>query len=226
MQISNNVLAVLVIVAMAISISGTMTLMSTLPSPSTVTGMGTTTASGTAIVTLSQEVSMSLLISSVDFGTLPLSGSNATEGARKTAAGAMAGKGLVTEIHGLVIENIGSIEANISICWLNSTATTANGSLWVTQGNSNAYYFQYNATKNTSTTAALWYGGENETDKFANVFVNQSTGWCNAQPANLVYNLSETDGQDRVNVELNVTAPTTEAAGPKTVTVRFTAAAG
>jgi hypothetical protein len=216
MEITNNMLAVLVIVAMAISLTGTATLLSQVPGPFSLTGFGTTQTAGQANVTLEQEASIQLTTASVDFGDLGLQESNATSGL----------EGGASQIGPLVLRNIGTIEVNVSLCFYNGTGDVATVySLWEKQ-QAASYYFQYNATKSNTTTAAVWYGGEDEADKLSNVPINGTTGWCSTNPANLIYNLSETPTQEYIDVQLNITAPDGEPAGAKGTILRFTASIG
>ena len=206
MEVTNNMLLALVFIAMAISITGTASILSQIPGISSITGFGVETQAGEANVTLAQEVSIELLVTSVDFNDLALDASNATTNLNVATGPAP-----------LQLQNVGSIACNVSM------AVDSGDDLW-SDATSPSEYFLFNATTNGST-SALWYGGENETDKLAQV--PAAGTYPSAAPvATLVYNLSHAEGVDLVLIGLNITAPGDEGAGPKGATLLFGAALG
>jgi len=190
----------------AVSLVGTISVISQMIGHIPITGFGVETQAGEANVTLAQEISIELLVTSVDFHDLALDASNATTNLAVATGPAP-----------LQLQNVGSIECNVSMAVLDSDY------LWSTQS-SPTEYFLYNATTNGSTNA-VWYAGEGDSDLLTQVA--SDSGYPSAAPvANLVYNLSESEGEDLVLIGLNITAPTSEPAGPKGATLLFQAALG
>ena len=207
MDISNNVLAVLVVAAMAISIASTMSVLSNFQGRLPFEGLFTQTQqSGEANVTLAAEVAIELVNSSVDFGDLSVEESNATSGLNAGGPSPLA------------LRNIGSVDVNVSM------AVWASDDLWQ-EANSPSEYFKFNATSNGST-YALWYGGSDDPDGLTEVPNVTGGNWPDTNPANVAYNLSEKDDEDTLLIELNITAPSGEPAGAKGATLRFQAAIG
>ena len=205
MDISNNVLAVLVVAAMAISIASTMSVLSNFQGRLPFEGLiSQPTQSGEANVTLPAEVAIELVNSSVDFGDLSVGESNATSGLN--AGGPLP----------LALRNIGSVDVNVSMSMLSSDY------LWEMQTGTSEY-FKFNATSNGST-YALWYGGSDDPDGLTQV--PAAPGWPSTDPANVVYNLSQENGYNVLNVNINITAPSGEPAGAKGATLRFQADIG
>ena len=118
MDISNNLLAVLVIIAVAVSISGTMTTMSLIGGSVPITGFAQTTATGTAQVELESVASIELVVNAVDFGTIESTPDTTND---------------TTDFspHPFVVKNNGSVVINIS------TAEDSGDALWIND-NSNA----------------------------------------------------------------------------------------
>jgi len=221
MDISNNLLAALVIVAMAISVAGTMSIVSLAPQPYSMTGLAAVTQeSGSTNVSVSAEVIIVMDVDIVNFGTIGARESNVTKGLVTAASPSTAN-------HPLVVKNIGSIPCNISM-GMNSDL------LWdvlTGVGTGTSIYFQYNTTKNLSGTTYIWACCPSDpTDGLRNV-LNFTTGYSNTDfnstQVNLVYNLSSTNPlQNFLNIELNITVPAGEPTGPKGTTLLFIAGAG
>ena len=209
MALSNNVLAVLVIAAIATSVAGTVMMMSVLPGrPVVMTGMAQQTATGTALVELESVASIELVVNIVDFGTIESTPDTMND---------------TTDFspHPFVVKNNGTVVINISI------AEDSADALWVAD-DTNEDYFQFNSTKNTSDSSAIsWYDW---TDfSLSNHAENASAADIVTNPANLVYNLSATaEPQEEryATVHLKITVPDGEPGGQKSSNIFFLAAAG
>lgn len=202
MEVSNNLLAALVVVAMAVSLAGTMSMLSIIPGqPSPITGMQTTPyQSGMANASLSSEVHIQLLVTLVNFGDIVKGASNDTAD---------------FDPHPFVLRNNGSLVVNVSIG--ESTGAT----LW-DQDDTCETCFQYNSSANGTAGAfsyMAWssFEGSAESADAASLETN---------PANLVYNLTNlaTGNARDVNVHLNITPPSSELGGYKEGTIYFKAA--
>ncbi len=202
MEVSNNVLAALAMVVMAVSVGGTASMLSlSVPSsqPVEITGMDTLTQTGIANVTLSEETAIELVVQVVDFGTI---------------AAATGTQNDTTDYspHPFVIKNNGSVVINVSI------AESTSQALW-SQDNACEHCFQFNSTHNVSASDAVaFYDWRHFNETYW--AENASAGDVNADTANLVYNLSN---GAFANVNLNITVPASESAGLKTATIFFKA---
>jgi len=207
MEISNNLLAALVMVAMVVSITGTMSMLSLLPDQlGTITGMQTTQRSGIANATLASEVHIQLLVPTVEFHTILKGQYNDTTD---------------FDPHPFVLRNNGSSVINVSI---GESTSGGSGSLWA-QDDTCESCFQYNSTPNGSSGAVAYTVWTN----FAGSAEAASAGALSTNPANLVYNLTPTDSganERDVDVHLNITPPSGEGGGDKEATIYFLAAAG
>ncbi len=211
MEVTNNLLAFLVIIAMVITITGTLSMLSLMPGVELpITGMAQGTAVGTANVTLAAEANIQLLVSIVDFGSI-----TAVAGTEETT--------MYYSPHPFVLRNNGTVAINVSIAEGNQTG---DGLLW--DRDDNGTYFEYNCTRNATTTTAVAYtdwtafNDAHEAGSF-------STEPLNLDPtpaANLVYNLSHEVNKNDVNVNINVTVPASEGSGQKKATVLFNAEVG
>jgi hypothetical protein len=189
---------------MAVSIAGTMSMLSVIPGKQgPITGMQTTQQSGIANASLSSETHIQLLVTLVNFGSIA--------------------KGQVNDTadfspHPFVLRNNGSTIINVSI---GEDTGGASGSLW-TDDDLCENCFMYNSTPN-GTSGAVAYTTFRNFDGNAEA---ASAGGLNANPANLVYNLTGVSaGNARdVTVHLNITPPTGELGGYKEATVYFLAA--
>jgi len=209
MEVTNNLLAFLVIIAMVVTITGTLSMLSLMPGVQLpITGMAQGTAIGTATATLSAEANIKLLVSSIDFGSI-------STGEEKTT--------MYLSPLPFVLNNNGSTKINVSIAEANQTG---NGLLW--DLDDNATYFEYNCTPNSTSTSALWYASWTPfNDSYeAGSFVTEAANLDPTPRANLVYNLSNEGGKDQVNIHINVTGPDDETSGIKTASVLFNAELG
>jgi len=217
MNISNNLLAIMVIFAMAISIAGTMTIMSFMPAgQQPLTGMTQNIATGTATASLYAEANLQLLVSSVDFG-------NITIGSYKDTMNWTAAHPFVLENNGSIAINISTALSSIDRLWDNSYLCTGT---W-------ANCIQFNVSRNYSamtngTGGHVYIYNATPFRPFDNVSQSESltAAAVVTNPANLVYNLTATVNLNRVNVNLNITVPTGEPSGSKSATIYFKAQAG
>ena len=206
MEISNNMLVILVVAAMAVSISGTMTMLSVIPGTGfgKLAGMDTETQTGTAQVTLAQETAIKLLVSTVDFHDI---------------AGVAGTTNDTTDYspHPFVLKNNGTVKVNVSI------AESTGDPLW-SKDDSCESCFQFNSSPNGSIGAAAYYDWKDFSA--ANWAENASAADVDALNANLIYNLTTDDTGNAwyANINLNITVPDAEPAGPKSATIFFKAA--
>jgi len=125
-EISNEVLAVLVIVAMAISLAGTFTTLSLIRQPMPITGFQVFDY-GITNVSIGREANIELLVQVVDFHDMELYASNETSN---------------YDPHPFVINNNGTVFLNVSV---------KSEHLWpVSEPNPSGYY-RVNATDNNET---------------------------------------------------------------------------
>jgi len=206
MEVSNNLLAVLVIVAMAVSIAGTTTMLSLTPGQGPViTGMAQTTQQGTATVEVPAEANIYLSTNTVDFGEI-----DAVAGAQNDT--------MDDDPAPLVIENNGTVEINISI------AESTSNPLWGEDDNCESC-FSFNVTNGSA--VALWTARDTgDWTNFEGDAEAADAASVNTDDANIAWNLSESDSEDELEIELNITVPPGESAGVKTATLFFKAAAG
>jgi len=206
LHIENNLLAVLLVFAITLSLTSNIIMtMFMAQKPVATTGLiSQPTQSGEANVTLPAEVAIELFQNAIDFGDLSVGESNATSDLNPSGPAPFA------------LRNIGSVDVNVSMSMLSTDY------LWETQTGTSEY-FKFNATSNGST-QALWYGGSDDPDGLTQV--PAAPGWPSTDPANVVYNLSQENGYNVLNVNINITAPSGEPAGAKGATLRFQADIG
>jgi len=199
MKVSDNLLAVLVILTVAVSIAGTIALLSKIPGrPLSITGMAQSSQSGTTQVTLQSEASIRLIVNTVNFGTIAHGEYNDTYTDRQPGP--------------FVLENNGSQRINVSV-WQDEA-----DKLWSDYGSGSCpTCFKYNVTKNDTVT---WASAADWTN-----MPNQTAAW-NDVSGNLVKNMTQGAGAQRINIELNISVPTNEPAGAKSGIVRFYAVLG
>ena len=200
-EISNNVLAVLVIVAVAITAASTMVLFSSLGGPVTITGLASQPeATGTATVTLASEVAIKLNINTVAFNSLGASESNDTVDLNPWP---------------FVIQNTGSACANISIGATELFDTHCAGA--------QCSEYRYNVSNNETVTKNSW-----RSDIY---WVPYAAGFGDIDPsvnATVIENMSWEDNKDDIRVHIFITDPTglpSEPRGAKSSTVYFEAVA-
>ncbi|UCD03359.1 MAG: hypothetical protein JSV63_01850 [Candidatus Aenigmatarchaeota archaeon] len=210
MEISNNVLAVLVLLAMVFSLVGTTTMLSLAPG-APFTGLAASPYEiGTAQVTVESEIAIELVRDTINFGTI-----DNTPGSQN----------LTDDLDPppFVLRNNGSERINVSI------AESTGNQLW-DEDDTAEDNFRFNATRNGTTTgydwAATWasFRVENMAENASAADINLT---YNGGVANLVANLSTSSGGAArdINVHLNITVPNGEEAGAKTGTIFFKAGA-
>jgi hypothetical protein len=204
MEVSNNLLAALVIVAMAMSLAGTMSMLSvTTITPNPATGMATTTASGLANATLASEVHINLSRWVVDFKNI----------------GVAPAYNDTTDFnpYPFVLDNNGSVPVNVSI------GESTGNPLW-TNDDSCESCFKFNSTP-YGANGALNYSAWKEFNATNGAEVANPAGLSTTTP-NLVWNLTRetTNSENRMIIHLNITAPSNEPGGYKVADIFFLAA--
>jgi len=197
MEVSNNVLTVLVIIAVAISIASTITLLSVVPGlrPVPVTGFVQGWWNATATATVASEANIELVVASVAFG-------NMAPGSQDTT--------IDNTPPPFKLRNNGSVAVNISVGVYGSN-------LWATSYSDGNFTFNVsNATTGSvyRATRAAWVNMPNSTNAL-------NTAWV---VWNLSYEPASTD---TIDINLNVTVPPDEpAGGQRTCVVKFNASVG
>jgi hypothetical protein len=203
MEVSNNMLAALVFIAMAASITATMTIMSRFPVTSPITGMAQSQGAGLANVTLSPEANIKLLIQVVNFGTIAAGESNNT---------------LNNDPPPFLLMNNGSTYINVSVAELDSAI------FWDVRDNYCENCFQFNASGNGST----FYDSANGTGVWKDFSPAQNaevSGFAGlyTDPPNLVFNFSNLADEQYMEVDIRIEVPGQEPSGYKEGTVLFKA---
>ncbi len=202
MEISNNMLAALVLVAMAASLAATMTIMSKFSGVSPITGMAQSQGSGTANVTLAAEANIKLIVDSVNFVTIAAPLSNDTQDNSPLP---------------FLLMNNGTAYINVSI------AEQSTALFWDVRDDQCESCFQFNASTNGST----WYeAGNGSTWKdFSPAQGAEAADFASftTDPPNLVFNFSNLAGQEYMEIDIKITVPGGEPAGYKVGTVMFKA---
>jgi hypothetical protein len=208
-EISNQLLAVLVIASIAISIGGTLMVFRLFWEVPAVTGMGTQEM-GEANVTVGELVSILLDPYNITFGTLqPGESDNTTDDSPAP----------------LVLYNAGTVLANVT---MNTNSSVGDAILWndttlhseCTSGPSTTcehftYFSELNESGSVDTACGLACGSGGCQDSWNSVNLDA------AAPEIVVDCLKFVDSTDSVKVHLNVTVPTDESAGPKGVFLVF-----
>ena len=204
MEISNNMLAALVLIAMAASFTATVTIMSKFPAEQfPITGMAPQTeGTGLANVTLEAEANIKLIVDYVNFVTIAAGSENDTTNDFPEP---------------FLILNNGTAHINVSI------AEQSSALFWDVEDDSCEECFQFNASGNGST----WYqtanntvwtdfspGQNAEVASFANLYTD---------PPNLVFNFSNLAGEKYMEVDIRIDVPNGEPSGYKEGTVLFKA---
>lgn len=204
MEVSNNMLAALVIFAMAATLTGTITIVTHLPGqPFSLAGFASETEQGLANVTLATEANIKLVVDTVEFNSIA-----ATPGVSNDTTD--------FSPHPFVIENNGTARLNISV------GEDSADTLWE-QNNTATYCFQFNSTPNSSNTVATQFMSAAWTDFSAGQGsrVASATALDSENSPNVVWNLSTVDGKDRATVHLRIEVPDGEEGGTKEATIFF-----
>jgi hypothetical protein len=208
MEISNSLVGVLIVAAIAISAAGTLTTIDVLneflyPMGEQITGRAAG-ISGTVNVTVNSSLTISwvkqqvnFLLNPIDSGLTPYF-DNTTDGSPTP----------------LAIRNDGSVTVNVSICATRLFNTSA------AVGASDTNY-TFKCGDNTSSCDTT--GGDNVSiQNFNPMNITSSTTTCGGDfsPTTMViWNMSFYEGSDVLEIELNVTAPSGEASGYKKSTL-------
>lgn len=211
MEVSNNLLAALVVFAMAISITGTMSMLSIIPGkPGPITGMQTTQQSGMANASLSSEVHITLPVQIVNFGTIAKGSYNDTTDFQP---------------HPFILRNNGSAVINVSIG--EATLGSGSGPLWTYDDDCESC-FQYNSTPNGTSGALNYAAWRNFDTTGVSTAEAANAGSLSVTNANLVWNLTNSATEDArdLYVHLNITPPSSELGGYKEATIYFLAGQG
>jgi len=197
MEVSNNVLTVLVIIAVAVSIASTLTLLSVVPGvrPVPVTGFVQGWWNATATATVGSEANIRLDVASVAFGTKAPNDKDDT--ADNTPPP-------------FKLNNNGSVAVNVSV------GVYGTGGLWATRTSGDGN-FSFNVSN--ATTGSVYLNARA-------VYVNMKNSTAGGNTDWVVYNLSFENTKDTIDINLNITVPADEPAGAKTCVVKFNASIG
>jgi hypothetical protein len=201
MKATDNALAILVMLALVASIGTTATIMSRFPLQLSITGMAQSQGQGKANVTLASEANIKLLVDYVDFVTIAASESNDTMDDNPPP---------------FLLMNNGSAYINVSVAELSSAL------FWDVRDDFCEDCFQFNASGNGST---YYTAGNGTTWKdFSPAQGAESADFTfETDPPNLVFNFSNLDGEQYMEVDIKITVPGQEPSGYKEGTVMFKA---
>ncbi|MEW6063217.1 MAG: hypothetical protein AB1571_02510 [Nanoarchaeota archaeon] len=192
-EISDKLLIVLVIVAIAVSLFGTtatISKLSNLGGLASISGAATSTPTGVVNISVVKLVFISLPVASIDFGSLEVNQNNNT---------------IDDSPLPFQLQNDGTTNANVTI---------GASDLFTGTGASNpSSYYQFKSSLNESGSVI------NSTLDLVNEWINMPT---TGSPIKVVSNLKYQDLNDLVKVHINVTVPSDEPAGAKSSTVIFT----
>ena len=192
----NNLLTLLVLVAIALSI-GNIFINFDFFKPFKVSTTGL--ATGTATANVAQTVSISLPIDTVAFNSISVNQTNDTIDYSPSP---------------FILQNDGTTTVNVTI-----GATD----LWTGTGAQNpSQYYQFNTTRNETLAVPSEAYDFNCTAGVNGPFCNMATA---GSPTKVVSRLNFTSSSDAVLVQINITVPTDESAGAKSSTVTFTGSA-
>jgi len=211
MDISNGLVAVLIVAAIVVSLAGTVTTLNiidrlTFAPNGGVTGQASLT--GTVNVTVNESVTITWVKSRVDFFlNTPNSGLHPY---KNDTTADVASKGPFP----LAIRNDGASTVNVSMF------ASQLFNLSAASGSSDNY-FQAKCGKNTSICDASGSSSNKSMQNFNKVNISSN----GALKHLIVWNFSHWTGNDTIEIELNVTVPANEPAGHKTSTVTLIATA-
>ena len=182
MENTNNLVAVLIVAAIAVSLAGTIT---TLNMVNRYLGPSLTgAATGYVNVTVNESIALVFVNQQVDFPALNPQGSGLTFNDDTTD----------NDPEPLVIRNDGSTTVNITL--------DSDKDIWQTQSSPSAY-FTFMCGDNTSTC---------DIDECADCSVTTFTNVPQGSPDLVIWNMSYRENQDQLEIEFNVTVPTGEPA--------------
>jgi len=204
-DISNNLLVVLVVAAMAISIGGTLvTLSAVQPGFQFITGGATT---GNLTFVIEQEVSLNVTADIVNFGPGRVN-SDETNCTISTADGANADCGnwtYVGSVSNFTVENTGNVDANVDI------SSSANADTGIGGGAGSipdpiVQYMSYNSEAGSCTNVYPWSD-------------------LNTTGGQVCYGFNSTNSKDEFKVGIKINIPQDATPGSKETTVTFTISA-
>ena len=202
-EISNRTLAILLVVAIAISLGGTILSLDKLGQISMPTGAATDT--GTATINVTSQASIIFKVTSVDFGagwvnstqadTCEMTAVNTTDGSASTACiGAGAGTQWGSGKSGFVIENNGNVNLTVDVeCnrnWSNFVGIPSGGFRFMLYNNETG---SCNADSLNQATDNEWYSWPGNNSEKVNV--------CNSTGGGFAF----ADSKDSLVLDINVT---------------------
>ncbi len=202
MKITDKAISLLVMIALAASLSTTTIIMSRFPIQLSMTGMAQDQGQGLANVTLASEANIKLIVDYVDFVTISTLEINDTQDNSPPP---------------FLVMNNGSAYINVSV------AEDSGALFWDVRDDYCESCFQFNASSNGSTFYTSYNGtawkdfspSQNaEVAGFGSLFTD---------PPNLVFNFSNLDNQQYMEVDIRIQAPSGEPSGYKVGTVLFKA---
>lgn len=199
--ISNDALAVLVVVAIVLTVGSFGLSAGLFGGGVPITGYASTT--GTATATVSATTVLTFTVSTVAFGTLDLGNQSDTSDGTPAP---------------FTLQNDGSVDANITISSTNLFSTKP------TSDNSNDGYlafYSFNATWDEAGTTGSTAFPSNNSASFINVNSSATGGW-RSMPGAARWMANCTDfsiTSDALDIHINVTVPADEPSGAKSATV-------
>jgi len=197
-KVSNEILAAMVVLILAISLTTIFTSFEKmgLIGPLTMTGFQAYGA-GTAQVTIQREINIIAKIATVNFGNHYQGDTNVTTALLNTGSP-----------YPFVLENNGTVPVNV---------TTWATNLWSTPAALNpSVYYRFNGSQNES----------NSVTSVGNYSAWQNMGLTDPDNNNVVNCLNNSDINDAIFVNINITVPLGEPAASKSSTVSFKAVDG
>lgn len=204
MKISNNMLIVLVILALLSIITSMLIILDRLGAPSMLSGLATADI-GVVNVTISATTDINLIVDNVDFGTSTLltGGQNTSINTSDTIWGGNANPGTFNEPGPFMIRNDGNAEVNLTV---NSSATAQS----FIGGTNPGYYFvgSYAGARDGCS-------GDIDGDNFT-IANNDTINPFSTTPVPICDNLTFPDNGDQMNISIFIDIPPDVAAGLKT----------
>ena len=198
-EVSNQILSVLVLVAMCVSLAGTFATFGIVRVGEVPEAPVTGLYSGITNVTVIRMGAIDVIVALVDFGNMMQGANNDTTD---------------YDPHPFVINNNGTVFVNITIC---------SEDLWPSAAPNPDKYYQFNASDDNSTDTALstlqygWVAPWTDMDTDGGPPPGCPLGVRN----NLATCINNSPDAATINVHINRTVPTQAAAGSHTVTVTF-----
>ncbi len=201
MKVSNNMLVVLVILALLSVITSILIILDRIGAPSMLSGFAAMDT-GVVNVTITATTDINLIVDNVDFGTSTLvsGGQNTTVNTSDTVWGGNANPGTFSNPGPFMVRNDGNAEVNLSVN-SSSTAQTFIG------GTNPGYYFvgSYTGSRDGCGGAI----GDNITN-------NATINPFSTTPVPICENLTFPDVADQMNISIFIDIPNDVSAGLKT----------